>query len=52
MELNRLLLWMAGVSCALNLLYTFRSVGRPQRGWQGILLGLLLTGGIDELFVD
>ncbi|MCA9074672.1 MAG: rhomboid family intramembrane serine protease [Planctomycetaceae bacterium] len=51
MELNRLLLWMAGVSCALNLLYTFRSVGRPQRGWQGILLGLLLTGGIGWLTI-
>ena len=51
MELNRLLLWMAGVSCGLNLLYTFRSMGQPQRGWQGILLGLLVTGGISWLTV-
>lgn len=51
MELNRLLLWMTAVSCGLNLLYTFRSVGRPQRGWQGILLGLLVTGGIGWLAV-
>ncbi len=51
MDLNRLLLWMAGVSCGLNLMYTLRSAGRPQRGWQGILLGLLVTGGIGLLAV-
>lgn len=51
MDLNQLLLWMTGVSCGLNLMYTLRSPGRPQRGWQRILLGLLVTAGIGLLAV-
>ncbi|MCA9108517.1 MAG: rhomboid family intramembrane serine protease [Planctomycetaceae bacterium] len=39
------------MSCSLNLLYTMRGLGRPQRGWQGILLGLLVTGGIGLLTI-
>lgn len=43
MDLNWLLLWMAGVSCALNLLYTLRGSGLSHWGWRLILTGLLVT---------
>lgn len=41
MDLNRLLLWLTGISCTLNLLYSLRGSGGW--GWRGILGGLLLA---------
>ncbi len=51
MDLNRLLLWMAGVSCSLNLLYSLRSADESQREWRRILVGLLATLAIGLLAV-
>ncbi len=51
MDLNRLLLWMAGVSCSLNLMYSLRSADESQRGWRRILTGLLATLVLGLLFV-
>lgn len=41
MDLNRLLLWMTGVSCSLNLVFALRR--GSAWSWRAILLGLLLT---------
>ncbi len=42
MELNYILLWLAGVSCGVNLLLAVLSKADRVRGWIGLLAGLLV----------